>query len=362
MKAAVLTAIGAPLDIWEVESFPLRPSEARVEVLASGVCRSDHHRVTGSIPSPLPLILGHEACGRVLEIGSQVTTLKIGDRVVATPNPECGRCWFCTNGQPNLCVTTAAIRDRPAARGPNREDIGALAGLGSFRGEMNVDETMLVKIESELPSDQLALLGCAVITGVGAVLNTAQVAAGSVVAIIGCGGVGLACVQGARIAGAARVFAIDPVASKRNLAMSLGATDGVDPTEGDPVRAVQDATEGRGADYAFEVVGGAAQILLARALTRRGGTTVLVGAAPKSETVTFPAWDLHLEGRILGCSNGSAHVHRDIPRLVRLAESGSLDLGAMVTQRIGLAELDAAFSAMESGSQVRSVVLPGGAS
>jgi S-(hydroxymethyl)glutathione dehydrogenase/alcohol dehydrogenase len=245
------------------------------------------------------------------------------------------------------------------AVGPRGENIHAIAGLGSFAEEMTVDETMLVKVESDLPSEVLALLGCAVITGVGAVLNTADVGPGSSVAVVGCGGVGLACVQGARIAGASTIVVVDPVAERRSLALALGATAAVDPGRDDAVASVRSLTGGRGADYTFEAVGSASTILLARSLARRGGTTVLVGAAPKSETVTFSAWELHTEGRILGCSNGSAHVRRDIPRLVAFAEAGQLELSAMVTDRVGLDGLAAAFKAMEEGAGIRTVVVPG---
>ena len=344
--------------MWAVAPVPPGPTEVRVKVLASGVCHSDHHRMTGAIPATLPQILGHEACAQVIEAGAEVRDLRPGDRVVASPNPECGRCWYCLNGQPNLCLTTDAIRSRVVAHAANGEGITAIAGLGSFAEEMTVDQTMLVKVETSLPDELLALLGCAVITGMGAVLNTAQVTPGSTVAVIGCGGVGLACIQGARIAGAARIFAIDPVEAKRALALQVGATDALDVESDDPLAAIRSATEGRGADYTFEAVGSARTILLARTLARRGGTTVLVGAAPKSETVTFSAWDLHTEGRILGCSNGSAHVHRDIPRLVGLAEKGDLQLAAMVTRRVGLDGLAAAFDDMEAGAGIRTVVLP----
>jgi S-(hydroxymethyl)glutathione dehydrogenase/alcohol dehydrogenase len=339
-----------------VEPWPLRPTEARVRVTATGLCHSDVHRVTGAIPAEFPVILGHEACGVVLEVGSQVTGLSVGDRVVASANPECGRCWFCINGQPNLCETIGAMRARPGARGPGGETINLMAGLGTFREEMNVDETMLVAVQTDLPDEQLALLGCAITTGVGAVLNTAAVTPGATVAVIGCGGVGLACVQGNRLAGAARIIAIDPVGSKRDRAAGFGATDVVDPRADDPVQAVRDLTEGRGVDYAFEVVGSAATVSQARAMTRRGGTTVLIGAPDKEELVTFNAWDLHTEGRILGCSNGSCHVRRDIPRFIRLAETGHLDLGALVSKRIQLEDLNSAIAAMAAGDVVRSVV------
>src|SRR5262249_5237488 len=203
-----------------------------------------------------------------------------------------------------------------------------------------------------------ALLGCGVMTGLGAVLNTARVEAGASVAVLGCGGVGLAAVQGGRIAGAARVIAVDPVASKRQAALALRATDAVGPAAADAVAAVRAATGGRGADYAFEMVGSAAAILQARAMTRRGGTTVLVGAAPRAETVTFSAWDLHVEGRILGCSNGSAHVRRDVPRFLGLAEAGPLHPGAMGSPRLAPADLDTAFAPLRPGAAIRTAGIP----
>jgi S-(hydroxymethyl)glutathione dehydrogenase/alcohol dehydrogenase len=358
MRASVLTALNRRLALWDLEAPPLGAGELRVRVLASGVCGSDLHRLTGAIPATLPIVLGHEACAVVVAAGAAVTAIAVGDRVVTTSNPECGRCWFCVNGQPNLCDTTAALRDRIAGYGPDGIRVGAMAGLGSFREEMNVDQTMLVKVETELPDEELALLGCGVMTGLGAVLNTARVEPGATVAVIGCGGVGLAAIQGSRIAAASRIVAIDPIASKREAALALGATEAIDPNAQDAVASVLGATGGRGADYAFEMVGSVPTILQARAMTRRGGTTVLVGAAPKSATVTFSAWDLHTEGRILGCSNGSAHVHRDVPRFIALAEAGTLDLGAMVTRRIGLGELDEAFEMMQRSDTVRTVVVP----
>jgi S-(hydroxymethyl)glutathione dehydrogenase/alcohol dehydrogenase len=353
----VLTALDSPLDLWHLEPRELGPTEARVRVAASGVCRSDLHRLTGDIPADLPMVLGHEACGVVVEVGAAVTRVRPGDRVIASPNPECGACWYCANGQPNLCERIADVRARPAGTGPGGAAVSALAGLGTFRDEIHADQSMLVGVETSLPDEQLALLGCGVTTGLGAVLNTARVEPGASVAILGCGGVGLSGVQGARIAGAAPILALDPVPAKREAALAMGATDALDPSATDAVARVRALTGGRGVDYAFEMVGSAACILLARSLARRGGTTVLVGAAPKAEQVTLPAWELHTEGAILGCSNGSAHVRRDLPRFIRLAEAGRLDLGAMVSRRIGLSELDGAFEAMRRGDVIRSVVV-----
>lgn len=354
-----MTGIGQPLQIWDLRPLPLAPTEVSVRIGATGVCRSDHHRLSGALPIATPAVLGHEACGEVLEVGAAVTRVHRGDRVVLTSNPECGRCWFCVNGQPNLCETTQDLRSLPAGLGPHGERVAALAGLGSFREELNVDQTMVVPVETDLPDDQLALLGCGVITGVGAVLNTARVEVGATVAVVGCGGVGLACVQGAVIAGAGPIIGIDPVLAKRQAALKFGATDAIDPSETEPEEVLRSLTSGRGADYTFELVGTPETIVMARRLTRRGGTTVLVGAAPRESQVTFSAWDLHTEGQILGCSNGSANMRRDIPLLVRLAEAGRLDLGAMVSRRAALEDLDQAFAEMERGAVIRTVVVPG---
>ncbi len=223
---------------------------------------------------------------------------------------------------------------------------------------MTTHEASLVKVETDLPSEQLALIGCGVTTGVGAALFTAQIEPGSTVAVIGCGGVGQSVVQGARIAGASRIFAIDPVELKRKTAEQLGATDLVDPSQGDPVQQVQEATGGRGTDYAFEVIGLPDTILQAYNTARRGGNVVIVGMPRMEMTVTFPAIQLFFEEKkILGCMYGSAQVRRDFPRLVGLVETGRLDIGSMVSRRIKLDEVNDAFRAMEAGEVIRSVIV-----
>lgn len=356
MKAAVLRGLKERLQLTDLRPPELGPTDVRVQVLASGVCGSDLHRIEGTIPATLPMVLGHEACGSVIEVGSAVHTLRAGDRVVASSNPECGACFYCRNGQPNLCERTQQLRARHAGADDHGGAVWAMAGLGSFRSQMNVDETMLVKVETDLPDEQLALLGCGVMTGLGAVLNTARVSPGATVAILGCGGVGLAAVQGAALVGAGRVIVIDPVCERRRSALSMGATHEIDPGAVDPVEAVRELTQGRGADYAFEMVGATAAILQARAITRPGGTTVLVGAPPKTAGVTFNAWDLHVDGRILGCSNGSAHVRRDVPRFIALAEAGRIDLGQLITGRIPLDDINRAFDQIKAGEGIRTVV------
>jgi S-(hydroxymethyl)glutathione dehydrogenase/alcohol dehydrogenase len=221
---------------------------------------------------------------------------------------------------------------------------------------MIIQEANVVPVRTELPDDQLALIGCGVTTGVCAVFNTAKVEPGATVAVIGCGGVGLAVVQGASMAGAARIFAVDPVDFKRESALSLGATEGIDPNVADTIEQIRSRTEGRGVDYAFEAVGLPSTVVQAHNSTRLGGTTVLIGAGLPGEIVTFDLFALHREKRLLGCGYGSAQVRRDIPRLVALAESGRLDLGAMVSRRMPVDEVNEAFRAMEAGEVVRSVL------
>jgi S-(hydroxymethyl)glutathione dehydrogenase/alcohol dehydrogenase len=243
-----------------------------------------------------------------------------------------------------------------ATRADGTAVIGA-SGLGTFADEMTVDESMLVKVETDLPSEQLALIGCAITTGVGAALNTARVIPGATVTVIGCGGVGQSVIQGARIAGASRIFAVDPVEMKRKTAEQFGATDLVDPADGDPVEQVRAATSGRGTDYAFEAIGLPETILQAYDIARAGGTAVVVGMARFDATVTFPAMSLFAGNKaLLGCMYGSAQVRRDFPRFVQLVETGRLDIGSMVSRHIHLDEVNDAFRAMEAGEVIRSVI------
>ena len=231
------------------------------------------------------------------------------------------------------------------------------ASLGAFAEVMTVDQMSVVPVQSDLPADQLALIGCAVTTGVGAALNTGRIVPGSTVTVVGCGGVGQCVVQGARVAGASRIFAVDPVELKRSAAAAQGATDLIDPAAGDPVEQIKELTEGRGTDYAFEVVGRSSTILQAYRAARRGGVVVVVGIPPVDDAVTVPAMELFLDAKETRVSNlGSAQIRRDIPRLVQLAETGRLDLGSLVSRRINLGDVNAAVSDMEAGRVVRSVI------
>ncbi|MBL7486816.1 Zn-dependent alcohol dehydrogenase [Frankia sp. AgB1.9] len=359
MRAAVMTAYDEPLVLEDLERDPLGPHDVAVRVDASGVCHSDLTILTGGLPFPPPAVLGHEAAGTVLETGDQVTRVRPGDRVIASFVPLCGECWNCVRGRGQFCRRAFGVSVARRWRRPDGALTLAMSGLGAFAEEMAVHEWSLVKVDTDLPAEQLALIGCGVATGVGAALNTARVRPGSTVAVIGCGGVGQFVVQGARIAGASRIIAVDPVAFKREKALALGATDAIDPGLDGPQATVNDLTAGRGVDYAFDVVGLPATILAAYDVVRAGGTAVIVGMPRQDETVTFPASALYArEKRLVGCFYGSSQVRRDFPLLVSLVETGRLDIAATVTRRLPLADVNAAFDAMQAGESIRSVLVP----
>lgn len=359
MKAALLLAVDEPLVVETLTPEPLGPQDVRVRIDASGVCHSDVSIATGAVPMPPPVILGHEGAGMVLEVGERVTRVRVGDRVISSFLPACGECWYCVRARSIFCERMLDVAMARHSRRSEGKKVFSMSGLGTFADEMISHEWSLVAVETDLPAEQLALIGCGVMTGVGAVLNTAQVEAGSTVAVIGLGGVGQSVVQGARVAGAARVIAVDPVAMKRQTAAELGASDLVDPAEGDVVEQVRALTGGRGADYAFEVVGRPETMVQARELARSGGTVVIVGMPAFDATVTFPAYSMFYdEKRLLGSNYGSAQVRRDFPRLVSLIEGGSLDIAPMVTRTIALEEVNEAFAALLSGEVIRSVIVP----
>jgi len=356
MRAAILTAFNEPLEIEELTSPDLGPTDVRVSIEASGVCHSDLTIANGGVPMPPPVILGHEGAGTILQVGSDVSGLAVGDRVIASFVPACGVCWYCLHDSSNLCESNFMF----APRGVRADGsfVPGMTGLGTFSDEMVCSQTQVVKVNTDLPAEQLALIGCGVTTGVGAALITAKVEPGATVAVIGCGGVGQAVIQGARIAGASRIFAIDPVEMKRKTAEQQGATDLIDPSDGGSIAAVKAATGGRGADYVFEVIGLPETILQAFNTARRGGTVVVVGMPRLDAEVTFRAFPLFSDSkRMLGCYYGSAQVRRDFPRFVSLIETGRLDVGSMVTKHIHLEDVNDAFRAMQAGEVIRSVIV-----
>jgi S-(hydroxymethyl)glutathione dehydrogenase/alcohol dehydrogenase len=358
MRAAIFVGQDQPMAVEDVTPIAPGPRDVVVNIDASGVCHSDLSVINGSLPMPPPCILGHEGTGIVESVGKEVTRVKPGDRIIASFTPACGNCWYCLHDQSNLCEHMGAVSMAPKATRADGTQMIAMTGLGTFSDLMTVDESAVVKVETDLPAEQLALIGCGVTTGVGAALNTARIQPGSSVAVIGCGGVGQAVIQGARIAGAARIFAIDPVEMKRKAAEQLGATDLIDPAQGDPVEQVKAATGGRGADYPFEVIGLPETIVQAYNTARRGGTATVVGMPRWDSQVTLPGFNLFFEEKkLLGCMYGSAQVRRDFPRFVSLVETGRLDLNAMVSRRIKIDEINDAFRAMQAGEVIRSVIV-----
>ena len=356
MRAAIFVENGQDLSLEDVTAIAPGPRDAIVKVLASGVCHSDQ-AVIDRMPSGRPMILGHEACGVVEWVGPEVSRVQPGQRVIIALTPVCGKCWFCLRQETHLCEMFGEVFARPRAERSDGSVANAMSGVGSFADMMTVHEASCIPVDTDLPADQLALIGCGFTTGFGAAVNTAKVGPGATVAVIGCGGVGTSTIQGARVAGAAQIIAIDPLAMKRQSAMRFGATDQVDPTEADPVEQVKALTGGRGVDFAFEVVGAEALQTQALQMTRRGGTTVFVGIAGGGKFV-LPTLQLAMEDRtVKGSYYGSARVTRDYPRFIELIESGRVDLGGMVTKHFSLEEVNTALGAMRDGEVVRGVLM-----
>jgi S-(hydroxymethyl)glutathione dehydrogenase / alcohol dehydrogenase len=355
MKAVVLREVGQPTAVEDVVLRPLGRHEVRVKLAASGVCHSDLSLRDGSIPTLLPCTLGHEGAGVVTEVGDDVTNVAPGQHVVLTWLVSCRSCLHCLRGQPQLCVHAYDhVYGGPYADGAGPVWPGM--GVGSLAEETLLPAAAVVPVDESLPLDQAALLGCGVTTGVGAVVHTAAVRPGDTVLVIGCGGVGLAAIQGARLAGAARIIAADRVATQLPAAVANGATDTIDAGEVDVAKAVRDLTGG-GVDHGIEVVGKPATIRAAYDATRRGGKVTLVGAASVTAEVTFPALSLMTEGKIVqGSVYGASDPARDIPVLAALAQSGRLDLEALVTRRIGIDDVETAFTDMAAGRGARSIV------
>jgi S-(hydroxymethyl)glutathione dehydrogenase/alcohol dehydrogenase len=357
MKVAVAYEAGQPLVLEDLPVPGIGPRDVLVRVSASGICHTDLHVIEGKSALPLPIVPGHEACGIVEETGPQVRRVKPGDRVLASVAPACGECWWCVNGMSNHCELNAA-KAAPRFRLADGRTAGAVCGLGTFAEAMVVHEASLVPVHTSLADEELALLGCGVTTGLAAALNTAGVTPGSSVAVIGCGGVGQSVIQGARIAGAAVIIAIDPVPDRREGALRVGATHAVDPTEGNPVEKVRVLTHDRGADYSFEVVGRPELMVQAFEMARSAGSVTLLGMPAVTDKLTLPAIQAVFSGkRLSGASTGGAQILRDFPRFIGLAESGRLDLTSMVSQRITLDEINKGIDLVHRAEGVRTVVV-----
>jgi S-(hydroxymethyl)glutathione dehydrogenase / alcohol dehydrogenase len=358
-RGAILRAIGEPLQVEEITLAPLAPDQVRVRIAASGVCHSDLSQATGALPAGTPCVLGHEGAGVIEAIGSEVHHVAPGDHVVIAWVAACGQCWFCQRGEVHLCRN--AIRDSysmPYATDTAGAALFTSMGVSSFSTATNCLARAVVPIDADIPLEIASLIGCGVSTGAGAALNTAPVEHGSSVAVIGLGGVGLAALMAAKVRGAAELIAVDPVGSRRDAAIALGATHTVDPTAGDATAQIRAITGKRGADFIFEAVGRQATIETAIAATRRGGTTCIVGAAPPQEMVSLSAYDLYMHGKTLvGCQYGSVVPGRDFPMLLNLWRTGRLPLEQLITDRIALDDVNTAFDDLLHGKGIRSVIV-----
>ncbi|MBK9178961.1 MAG: Zn-dependent alcohol dehydrogenase [Acidimicrobiales bacterium] len=364
MRAALVEEPGRPLNVVDdVDLDPPGEGEVLVRVEHCGLCHSDLHFIDGSLPGPLPLLLGHEAGGVVEEVGAGVLGLAPGDKVILTLRPPCGRCYWCVRGEFSQCGPGAALTAGIFPDGGTRLSRGGApvyrsgVVLAAFAERTVVPAEAAVKVAADTPLEIAAVLGCAVQTGVGAVINTAKVQVGDTVMIVGLGGVGISIAQGARLAGASRVIGVDPIAGRREQALSFGVTDVVDPAAGSPSEAALALTVGIGVDHAFDAVGRASIVESLFPAVRNGGAVVMVGVPPIQDVVNVHAIGFGLvEKKLVGCFLGSANPHREFPRLLELWRAGRLDLEGMVTARRPLAEINQAVTDMQAGVGLRTVL------
>ncbi len=364
MRAAVLEASDKPINVFDdVDIEDPRAGEVLVRVTHCGVCHSDLLMVEGTLPVTAPTVLGHEAAGVVERVGAGVTSVQPGDKVVLTAVPSCNECYWCLRGEYGCCVyasglSTGALPDGRTPLSRHGQPVVRGVGLGGFAEFVITPESGAVKVPDDTPLDVACVIGCAVQTGVGAVLNTAHVPEGATVLVIGAGGIGISIVQGAVIAGAAKVIVSDPNADRREQARHFGATDLIDPTASDVITTVHQLTDGIGVDYAFDAVGAGPLIETCIWATRNGGTTVMVGVAPLDQTVTIapPVIFTLSEKKLMGCLLGSSNGRRDIPRLLALWRAGRLDLETMITARRPLAEINEAMDDLHAGRGLRTVL------
>ena len=362
IKAAVLYEANTPLVVEPVQLDDPKDGEVLVRIGAAGVCHSDYHVMKGEWTPPLPIVLGHEAAGIVEEVGAGVGRVRPGDRVILNFRPNCGWCAHCSRGEPVLCNGADSERwllfDGTARLHTTAgQDLNHFARTASFAEYAVVPESGAVPVREDVPLDKAALIGCSVMTGVGAVINTARVEAGSSVLVIGCGGVGLNCIQGAVLAGAERIIAVDLKANKLEYARQFGATDVLDASEGDTAARVLELTGG-GVDYAFEAIGFSKTIVDCYESTRLGGTTVVVGMAPEDDMMTIPALSLPRTEKVLrGSWYGSARPWLDLPKMVELYMGGRLQVDPLVSRTYPLDEINEAYEALDRGDVARSVLL-----
>lgn len=358
MKAAILHQAGSPLQIETVRVSDPAPREVLIRTVACGVCRSDLHFIDGSFPHPVPTVPGHEAAGIVEAVGSDVVGVKKGDHVITFFTVFCGVCELCVSGRPSLCTNPSTRRPNDAPPRLSLADGTPLApflNLSAFAEMMLVHENACVAINPEMPLDRAALLGCAVITGAGAIFNDSRVRPGESVAVIGAGGIGLAAINAAKIAGAGCILALDPVAEKRALALKMGATHALDPTSETIGKEVMKLTDG-GVHYAIEAVGRTSTAELAWTILRRGGTATILGMIAPGNNVTIAGPTFLTGKKLQGSLLGSTRFPIDMPRLVQMYLDGVLDLDSMVAETIALEDVNQALDKLRAGTSVRSVI------
>ncbi|MDW3212699.1 MAG: Zn-dependent alcohol dehydrogenase [Ilumatobacteraceae bacterium] len=357
MKAAVLRSVPGTITIEDVAIDRPGPREVLVRTSAAGVCHSDKHYLTGAYDTPVPTVMGHESAGIVEAVGDQVTYVQPGDHVITSLSVFCGHCEYCLSGRMALCPHEDTMRPPGAAPrlSQNGEEMYQYADVSSFAEQLLVHEHALVKVHPEMPLDRAALIGCAVTTGLGAVFRTARVSPGETVAVIGCGGVGLSAIQGARIAGAGRIIAIDIVDAKLDMAKTFGATDVVNSSSSDPVAEVIEMTQG-GVHHGFDAIGLAFTPGQAFGMLQPGGTATVIGMIPLGTKIELPGVDFLAEKRIQGSCMGSNQFRIDAPRFVDFYFDGRLDLDSLVTGRVPLDQVGDALDALGGGEVARTVV------
>lgn len=365
MRAALLEEPNKALHLVDdLQVIDPGPGQVRVQVKHCGICHSDLGIIDGVTPAVgLPMVLGHEAAGIVESVGAGVTNLDVGDRVVLTPCPPCGGCYWCVRGEHALCVNsdailTSAFADGSTGLSRGKQKVYRGLGVGAFADRVITHASGAVKIANDVPTEIACVIGCAIQTGVGAVLNTAAVEEGASVLVLGAGGIGLSIVQGARLAGAAQILVSDPVAERREVAGRMGATDTLDPSADDVMSRVLAITNNIGVDYAFDAVGSSALLQSALQATRKGGTTVVVGAVPIDQPLTISPVALFgvQEKKLVGCTLGSCNSLRDIPRFIALWQRGKLDLESMLSSKRPLARINEALDDVRAARGVRHVL------
>ena len=358
MKAAVFREVNKPMEIEEVTVSKPGPREVLIRTKAAGICHSDMHFFNGSYPGKLPMVLGHESAGVVEQVGSDVHCVKPGDHVITCLSVFCGHCDQCLTGHLSLCQEPEMSRGKEEEPriSHNDQPLTPFAQLGSFAEMMLVHEHALVKVREDMPMDRAALIGCGVTTGIGAVIHTASVEPGSTVAVIGCGGIGLSAINGAALAGASRIIAVDMVASKLELARKFGATDLVDASDGEAIENVRELTGG-GVHYSFEAIGLKATAEQAFRMLRPGGTATVIGMIPPGQMVELHGVDFLAEKKIQGSMMGSNRFRVDMPRFVDFYLQGKLHLDDMISNRIALSDINEGMAALETGEIARSVIM-----